>query len=132
MLLVIPLVAIGIETPWTPLAEVRSEPAATSGDVAGPVGRLLVACATDGDVRLACQVPESGFNVVDVTSVDLLMACEREPSGELAGATAAGEPATATAELPGYGLLSYCNIVRSLIWVWAFSARCHGANQCCS
>ena len=63
MLLVIPLLTIVKETLWTCSAEVRSEPAATSGDVAGPVGRLLIACATNGDVRLVCQVSESGFNV---------------------------------------------------------------------
>ena len=131
MLLVIPLVVIGIETPCTPSAEVRSEPAATSGDVAGPVGRLLVACATNGNVRLVCQVSESGFNVVDVTSVDRLVAFEREPSLELAGAMAAGEPATATAELPGYGLLSYCKMLALLLWLREVSVRRHGVTECC-
>ena len=63
MLLVIPLVVIGIETPCTPSAEVRSEPAATSGDVAGPVRGLLIACATDIDVRLPCRVSETRFNI---------------------------------------------------------------------
>ena len=111
MLLVIPLVVIGIKTPCTPSAEVRSEPAATSGDVAGPVGRLPIACATDADVCLACQVSESGFDVVDVTSVDVLMAFEREPSGKLSGAMAAGDPAIATAELLVDGLLSYCKML---------------------
>ena len=67
MLLVIPLFVIGIETLWTPPAEVCSKPVATSGDVAGPVGRLLIACATNVDVRLVCQVAESGVDVADVT-----------------------------------------------------------------
>ena len=107
----IPLLCICIETPCTPFAEVCSEPAATSGNVAGPVRGLLVPCATNGDVHLPCQVSESGFNVLDVASVDLLMALEVEPSLESAGAMAAGEPATATAELPGYGLLSYCKML---------------------
>ena len=64
MLLVVPLLAIGIETPWKPPAEVRSEPAATSGDVAGPVRRLFVACTTYVDVCLPCQVPESGVDII--------------------------------------------------------------------
>ena len=38
------------------------------------------------------------------------MALEVEPSLESAGAIAAGEPATATAELPVDGLLSYCKM----------------------
>ena len=127
----IPLLAIGIETPCTPPAEVRSEPAATSGDVAGPVGRLLVASATDGDVRLACQVVEAGVDVHDLASVDRLVALEVEPSLELAGAMAAGEPATATAELPGYGLLSYCKMLALLLWLREVSVRRHGVTECC-
>jgi hypothetical protein len=111
MFLMIPLLCICIETPCTPSAEVCSEPAATSGNVAGPVRGLLVPCATDGDVHLPCQVSESGFNVHQRTSVGRLVALEVVPSLELAGAMAAGEPATATAELPGYGLLSYCEML---------------------
>ena len=107
----IPLLCICIETPCTPSAEVCSEPAATSGNVAGPVRGLLVACATDGDVHLPCQVSESGFNVHQRTSVGRLVALKMVPSLELAGAMAACEPATATAELPGYGLLSYCKML---------------------
>ena len=84
MLLEIPLLTIGIETPWTSSAEVRSEPAATSGDVAGPVGRLLIPCGTDADVRLPCQVAEAGVDVHDFTIVDRLMALQREPSLEFA------------------------------------------------
>ena len=108
----IPLLCICIETPCTPFAEVCSEPAATSGNVAGPVRGLLIACATDVDVHLACQVSETRFNVHEFTIMYRLMTFEVEPSLELAGAMAAGEPATATAELPGYGLLSYCKILQ--------------------
>ena len=111
----IPLLCICIETPCTPFAEVCSEPAATSGNVAGPVRGLLVACATDVDVRLPCQVAEAGVDVHDLAIVDHLMTCEREPSGKLSGAMAAGEPATATAELLGDGLLSYCKMLLCML-----------------
>jgi hypothetical protein len=64
-------------------------------------------------------------------SVDLLMALEREPSLELAGAMAAGEPATATAELPVDGLLSYCKMLCACYGCGRSLLRRHGVTQCC-
>jgi hypothetical protein len=76
VLLVVPLLVIGVELPWTSATEVFAELAPPPAHLARPIWRRFHGDATAAEVGLLREVPEAGLDLLDLPRVNLDVAFE--------------------------------------------------------